>query len=81
MGWAVKPEIGKRYVCRNSAPPGWSGETVEVIDVADTGQRTARVRETVTLRDASRTVIVSETVYETVVSWNDLVPDPGDARR
>jgi hypothetical protein len=63
---ANAPEIGKTYVCRNTAPPGWAGERVVVRGVSGADQRTARVEE------ADRQ---HPPKYETIVSWDDLVHD------
>lgn len=61
------PAIGSLHVCRKSAGPGWAGETVEVVGVC-VEKRTARVRET-------DTDPYENTLYETVVDWDDLVPE------
>lgn len=56
------PSVGGRYVCSNTAPRGWRGDVVVVIDV-DLQQRTARVK-------------YEGPIYETVVSWDDLAVAP-----
>lgn len=61
----MMPVVGAIYVCRSTAPPGWGGERVMVAGVSRE-QKTARVHDMPKL---------GERFYETVVSWDDLVPD------
>jgi len=70
LAMSQAPQIGRLYVCRNTAPPGWAGDTVRVLGVC-VEKKTARVEEM-----DGRYKTEGEPLYTTVVHWDDLILDP-----